>query len=130
VFFDELEDTYVPVRTGQYTDAECIGRHIYIINGKEYQECSFCEVSCPSREFFKEPDSSLPLKCDTCEQEPPLSEPVCVQVCLPGALTYEEREEEGEEKEKPGEMEIGLEALVKKHGLKAIEDTLARISKG
>jgi len=65
-----------------------------------------------------------------CENEPPLSEPMCVQVCEPGALTYIEREEEGEEEEKPGEMEIGLEALVKKHGLKTVKDTLARISKG
>jgi len=130
VFFDELRDVYVPVRAGEYTQAECSGRHIYTINGKEYNECSFCGASCPSRELFKEPDSGLPLKCDMCEEEPPLSEPMCVQVCQSGALTYEEREEEGEKEEKRGEMEIGLEALVKKHGLKTVKDTLARISKG
>ncbi|MBA7602282.1 hypothetical protein ES703_09369 [subsurface metagenome] len=127
---DELKDVYVPIRAGDYTQAECNGRHIYTINGKEYNECSFCGASCPSRELFKEPDSGLPLKCDMCEEEPPLSEPMCVQVCQSGALTYEEREEEGEEEEKRGEMEIGLEALVKKHGLKTVKDTLARISKG
>ncbi len=130
MFFDELRDVYVPVRAAGYTQAECSGRHIYTINGKEYNECSFCGASCPSRDFFKEPDSGLPLKCDMCEEEPPLPEPMCVQVCEPGALTYIEREEEGEEEEKPGEMEIGLEALVKKHGLKTVKDTLARISKG
>jgi len=130
VVIDELRDVYVPIRAAGYTQAECNGRHIYTINGKEYNECSFCGASCPSRDFFKEPDSGLPLKCDMCENEPPLSEPMCVQVCEPGALTYIEREEEGEEEEKPEEMEIGLEALVKKHGLKTVKDTLARISKG
>ena len=129
VFWDRLKGIYVPVRAGEYTQAQCIGRSIYTIDGKEYSECSFCGASCPSRELFKEPDSGLPLKCDMCENEPPLSEPMCVQWCIAGALTYEEREEEGEE-EKPGEIEIGLEALVKKHGLKTVKDTLVRISKG
>jgi len=63
-----------------------------------------------------------------CEEEPPLEEPLCVQWCLADALTYEEREEEGEEEEKPGEMEIGLQQLVNKHGLKTVKDILARIS--
>ncbi len=126
---NERRDMYVPVRAGDYAQAECIGRHIYTINDKEYDDCSFCGVSCPSRDFFKEPDSGLPLKCDMCEDEPPLSEPMCVQACLFDALTYEEREDEGKEEEKRGQMEIGLESLVKKHGLKKVKDTLARISK-
>jgi len=130
VYFDEIKGMYVPVRAGEYTQAECNGRHIYTIDEKEYNECSFCGASCPSRELFKEPDSGLPLKCDMCEEEPPLEEPMCVQWCLSDALTYEEREEEGEEEEKPGEMEIGLEALVNKHGAKTVKDTLERISKG
>ncbi len=131
VVIDELNDMFVPIRAGDYTQAECNGRHIYTINGKEYSECSFCGASCPSRDFFKEPDSGLPLKCDMCEDEPPLSEPMCVQWCQSGALTYEEREEEGEEEEeKRGEMDIGLEALVKKHGEKKVMDALARMSKG
>lgn len=115
---------------GEYTQAECNGRNTYTINGKEYSECLFCRSSCPSRERFKEPDSGLPLKCDMCEANPPLSEPMCVQWCVPNALTYEEVEVEGEEEEKPGEMEIGLEALVNKYGLKTVTDTVARISKG
>ena len=128
---DELKDVYVPIRAGGYTQAECNGRHIYTINGKEYSECSFCGASCPSRDYFKEPDSGLPLKCDMCENEPPLPEPMCVQVCEPECLTYVEREEEGEEEEeKRGEMEIGLESLVNKHGLKKVKDAFARISKG
>ncbi len=130
VFWDRLKGIYVPVRATEYTQAECIGRNIYTIGGKEYSECSLCGASCPSRDLFKEPDSGLPLKCDMCENEPPLSEPMCVQWCVAGALTYEEREEEGEEEEKPGETERGLEALVKKHGLKTVKDTLDRISKG
>jgi len=130
VLFDPLKDIYVPVIAGEYTEAECNGRNIYTINEKEYDECSFCRASCPSRELFKEPDSGLPLKCDMCEEKSPQEEPLCVQWCINDALTYEEKEEEGEEEEKPGEMEIGLESLVKKYGVKTVRDTLARIAKG
>ena len=130
VVIDELNDVYVPIRAGDYTPAECTGRHSFTINGKEYPECSFCGVSCPARDLFKEPDSGLPLKCDMCEDIPPLEEPMCVQVCRHGALTYEEREEEkGEEEPVPGEMEIGLEALLNKHGMQKVMDTIARLSK-
>ena len=130
VVMDELNDVYIPIRAGDYTPAECTGRHTYTINGKEYKECSFCGVSCPARDYFKEPDSGLPLKCDMCESDPPLSEPLCVQVCRPDALTYVEREEEIEEEEegKQGEMEIGLESLANKYGLDKIIDTVARMS--
>ena len=55
---------------------------------------------------------------------------MCVQVCAHGALTYLEREEEGEEEEKPEDMEIGLESLVTKHGLEKVKHALARMSKG
>lgn len=92
VFFDEENDLYVPILAGQYTDAECNGRHITVIRGKEYDECSFCRSSCPSRDLFKEPDSDIPLKCDMCG-EPPQPEPLCVKWCLSDALTYLEREE-------------------------------------
>src|SRR6185369_11926132 len=97
---DLLNDVYVPVRAGEYTPAECTGRHSFKINGKQYSECSFCPSSCPARDLFKEPDSGLPLKCDMCEDVPALSVPMCVQVCRVGALTYEEREEEREEETK------------------------------
>ena len=123
-----LRDVYVPIRAGDYTPAECTGRHTYTINEKEYDECSFCGVSCPARDVFKEPDSGLPVKCDMCESDPPLAEPMCVQWCLADALTYEEREVEVEEEEKREEMEIGLESLANKFGLQKIMDTAARMS--
>jgi benzoyl-CoA reductase subunit BamC len=130
VIHDPLRDVYVPIRAGDYTPAECTGRHIYTINGKEYDECSFCCVSCPSRDIFKEPDSGLPLRCDMCESDPPLEEPMCVQWCLTDALTYEEREEEIEEEEvKLEDMEIGLESIVDKYGLQNVMDAVARMSK-
>jgi benzoyl-CoA reductase subunit BamC len=128
VIHEPLRDVYVPIRAGDYTPAECTGRHTYTINKKEYDECSFCGVSCPARDVFKEPDSGLPLKCDMCESDPPLAEPMCVQWCLADALTYEEREEEAEEEEKREEMEIGLESLANKYGLQKIIDTIARMS--
>jgi len=129
VFSDPLKNIYVPVFAGEYTEAECNGRNTYTINGREYDECSFCRASCPSRELFKEPDSNLPLKCDVCEERSPEEEPLCVQWCINDALTYEEREEEGEEEAKLKEMEVGLESLVKKYGVKTVKDTLARIAK-
>ena len=130
VIMDEQNDVYVPIRAGEYTKAECNGRNLYVINGKEYSECSFCLASCPSRDSFKEPDSGLPLKCDMCENQS-LPEPMCVQVCQPGALTYVERQEERTEveEEKHGEMEIGLESLVKRYGLKSVIDTVARMAR-
>ena len=124
-----LRDLYVPVYAGEYVAAECAARDRYTIDGKEYDECSFCRASCPSRDVFKEPDSGLPLKCDMCESDPSIDEPMCVQWCLADALVYEEREEEVEVVEEPEEIEIGLEAMANKFGWQKILDTAARMSK-
>ena len=131
VVTDELNDEYVPIRAGDYTPSECNGRHIYTINGKQYSECSFCGASCPSRDYFIEPDSGLPLKCDMCESVPALPEPMCVKVCGAEALTYVEREIEREEKpqEKRGQIEVGLESLINQYGVDAVMDSLSRMSK-
>jgi benzoyl-CoA reductase subunit BamC len=131
VIHDPLRDVYVPIRAGYYTSAECTGRHTYTIDGKEYDECSFCGASCPSRDMFKEPDSGLPLKCDLCEEleDPSLEEPLCVQWCLADALTYEEREEEVEEEVELEDMEIALESMVDKYGLQKVIDAVARMSR-
>ncbi len=129
VVHEPLRDIFVPVFAGEYTNAECSSRNRYVIDGKEHDECSFCRASCPSRDNFKEPDSGLPLKCDTCEDDPSLEEPWCVQWCLNDALTYEEREEEvDEEEEVLGKMELGLESLVDKYGLEKIVGAVARMS--
>jgi len=129
VVIDEKNDMYVPIRAGDYTPAECTGRHKYTINGKEYNECSFCGVSCPSRDYFLEPDSGLPLKCDMCEEDPTLEEPWCVQVCRCDCLTFAEEEDDREDQpEKRDEMEIGLESLILKHGLDKVLDMVARMS--
>ena len=132
VIMDEIADVYVPVRAGGYVKAECDGRNIYTINGKQYSECSFCPASCPSRDYFKEPDSGLPLKCDMCLDDPPLSEPMCVQACKFDALVYEEREEiVGEEKAiSLGDMELACDVLVKKYGKRKLFETVSRLSKG
>ncbi len=129
VIIDDLNDEYVPVRAGDYTPAECTGRHTYTIDGKEYRQCSFCGVSCPARDLFKEPDSGLPLKCDLCQDDPPLEEPMCVQVCPHDALTYHQWEEEGEEApECRDELEIGLESLSKKFGKQKVMDAMDRMA--
>ncbi len=129
VIRDPLADIYIPVYAGEYTAAECAGRDKYTIDGKEYDECAFCRASCPSRDFFKEPDSGLPLKCDMCESDPTIDEPMCVQWCLADALIYEEREEEVAEGEVQEDIELGLEALANAHGWQKLLDIAARMSK-
>ncbi|RLB11379.1 MAG: (4Fe-4S)-binding protein, partial [Deltaproteobacteria bacterium] len=130
VNWDPLRNLFIPVYAGPYTPAECMGRDKYIIDGKEYDECLFCRAAgCPSRELFQEPDSKLPLKCDMCESEPPLEEPLCVQVCLVDALKYEEREEEVEEEEIQEELDMGVEHLINKYGLDKVVETIERLSK-
>ena len=129
VIRDPLADVYVPVYAGEYTAAECAGRDKYTIDGKEYDECAFCRASCPSRDVFKEPDSDLPLKCDMCESDSSIQEPMCVQWCLADALTYEEREEQAEEGEILEEVDAGLEALANKHGWPKVIDAVGGMSK-
>jgi benzoyl-CoA reductase subunit BamC len=126
---DPYRDIWMPVFAGEYTPAECMGRDKYIIDGKEYDECTFCRATCPSRDLFKEPDSGLPLKCDMCEDDPPQEKPLCVQCCLNDVLKYEEREEEVEEGEEVKDLEAGLNSMIDKYGMDKIADTLTRISK-
>jgi len=126
---DELNNIFFPIRAGAYTKSECTGRQTYVIDGKDYGACNLCNVSCPARDMFKEPDSGLPLRCDMCEDDPTLKEPVCVQWCLVDALTYEEREEEYEESPPIEDMEIALDDVVQKYGLDKVLDGLARITK-
>ncbi len=128
VIHEPLKDIFVPILAGENARAECNSRNIYTIDGKEHDECAFCRASCPSRTLFKEPDSGLPLKCNTCESDPELEEPRCVQWCLSDALTYEEREEEEEEEPKPEEIEAGIESLVDKYGLEQVVNAVIRMS--
>jgi len=129
VIVDESNNEFVPIRAGDYTKTECASRNTYTINGKEYSQCSFCGDSCPSRDLFKEPDSGLPLKCDMCESNPPIAEPMCVQVCRCDALTYTEREEEEVKKQQLGSLESGLSSLANKHGIQKVIDAFAQLSK-
>ena len=129
VIRDPLSDIYVPVFAGEYTAAECAGRDKYIIDGKEYEECAFCRASCPSRDLFREPDSDLPLKCDMCESDPELTEPMCVQWCLADALVYEEREVAAEDEATPEEVDAGLLALAHRHGWATVADAINRLKK-
>jgi len=129
VIREPLSDIYVPVYAGEYTAAECAGRDKYKIDGKEYEECAFCRASCPSRDIFKEPDSGLPLKCDMCESDPTIKEPLCVQWCLSDALTYEERVVQDEREEPPQRLDEGLEALANRHGWDKLIDAVGRLSK-
>lgn len=131
ILMDEINDVYVPIRGGNRAPAECSGRNTYKIDARQYPECAFCRsAACPSRDWFKEPDSGLPLICDMCENTPPLPEPMCVQACKFEALTYVEREAEaGQKQEEVDEIEAGLAALADKHGLQKMREFAARLSK-
>jgi len=129
VVHEPLRDVFLPVYAGGYTASECMGRGKYVIDGREYDECDFCRASCPSRVFFKEPDSGLPLKCDLCEDDPPQEKPLCVQWCIHDALTYEEREEDAEEEVRPEDVDIGLESMIDKYGAQKVLDAVARLVK-
>jgi len=82
VFMDE--DRFFPVISGPFTEAECTSKNIVFIEGKEYDECTICRASCPSRPWFREPDTDVALKCDFCGDPP---DPQCVKVCASNALT-------------------------------------------
>ncbi len=125
---DPMRDIYVPVYAGELAKAECMGRNVYIMDGREYDECGFCRQPCPSRDLFKEPDSKLPLKCDMCEDDPPQKEPLCVQWCLADALIYEEREVEEDDTVPSNDMEMSIKALVDTYGLDNVVATMARMS--
>jgi benzoyl-CoA reductase subunit BamC len=127
VIRDPVADIYLPVYAGEYTAAECAGRDKYIIDGREYDECAFCRASCPSRDFFKEPDSDLPLKCDMCESDPTITEPMCVQWCLSHALVYEEREVAVEKVAAVDDVDIGLKALADVHGWPKVMNAIGRM---
>lgn len=127
IILHPIKDIWLPVFAGEYAPAECMGRETYLIDGKEYEECAFCRAACPARDRFKEPDSGLPLRCDMCEDEPPLKQPKCVEWCLNDVLTYEEREEEVDEEDDVDEAEVGIRALMDTHGLMKLEEVIARI---
>jgi len=129
VIVDELRDVFVPVRAGHYSPTECPGRNAYTINGKTYSECSFCKMACPSRGYFTEPDSGLPIQCDMCESDLQLGEPMCVQVCRADALTYTEREEVEVEATAQKELDAALGRLAEKHGIQKIAEVVDQMSK-
>lgn len=127
---NEINDEWVAIRSTNLSKTECKGRSRYLINGKEYSECSFCGSACSARDLFKEPDSDLPLKCDMCGEDPAQT-PMCVQICSREALSYSKREEEVQEEDEVKwiDMERGLESLSKKYGLKNVKDAVARLSR-
>ena len=125
VLVDADRDLYVPVFGGPNTMGECAGRTEITLDGKKYDECFFCRVSCPSRGRFKEPDSGIPLRCDMCG-EPPLPEPMCVKWCMSNALEYVQREEEGLPERDPGDKERAVKHLVDTYGADEIQEILDR----
>jgi len=82
VIMNEERDIFVPIRAGDFTMAECNGRNRYVVDGKEYDACTFCPASCPSRDAFKEPDSGLPLSA-TCAKVSLLWRSLCALTRAP-----------------------------------------------
>jgi len=84
VYRDEDAQIFFPVIAGSTTEAECTLKYDVLMEGKKYDECTLCRTSCPSRPWFREPDTDIALKCDFCGDPP---DPSCVKVCTAGALT-------------------------------------------
>ncbi len=135
VFRDELRGTFVPVKGSFYTKAECPSRVLYFQNEtplsdwkrEAYVVCSMCGAACPSRDLFKEPGTGLPLKCDMCENDPPLEEPMCVKWCFVDAITHEEFEEEVKEEVEFSELDMAIEALIDRYGWEKVSDAFGRM---
>ncbi len=87
-------ERFYPVISGPPTDAECTSKIDYVLHGEEYDECTLCRASCPTRPWFREPDTDVALKCDFCGDPP---DPKCVNVCISGALELTGVEEEKKE---------------------------------
>jgi Fe-S-cluster-containing hydrogenase component 2 len=84
VFLDEDVNLYFPVIAGPSTQAECTSKYdVVIVGGQQYDNCALCGASCPSKTWFREPDTENSLKCDFCCDPP---DPECVKVCASGAL--------------------------------------------
>lgn len=124
--FEELDFNYDILEVTQHYGADGFSPP----QGKEYRECCFCRAACPSRDYFKDPESGLPLECGMCESDPPLAEPWCVKVCACDALTYEQRESAAtEDPARPDAVQAGSDALADKYGMPALMNCVARRSK-
>ena len=93
VFSDFDREISHPIISGPYTDAKCTSRYNVILGDKEYESCLLCRAACPTRPFFVEPETEIPLKCGLCGEPP---DPSCVKVCVHGALQLVDVEVEDE----------------------------------
>jgi len=91
IFSDFDRELAVPIISGPYTDAKCTSKYNVTIGEKEYESCLLCRAACPTRSFFFEPGTEVPLKCDLCGEPP---DPCCVKWCVHGALKVVEVEED------------------------------------
>jgi len=80
---------------------KCTSKNIFMLGGKEVDECIICRASCPIKPWFKEPDTDVLLKCDFCGDPP---EPACVKWCPCQAITLIDEE---------GKIEVKIEDVKK-----------------
>jgi len=62
----------------------------YLINEERCIGCRLCTISCPLGTIEVNSNKRTAFKCDLCG-----GDPECVKVCLPGALTYVEKDKIG-----------------------------------
>jgi carbon-monoxide dehydrogenase iron sulfur subunit len=89
----------VPIVCAQCEDAPCqsacpedaISRssatEAVVVDAGLCTACGLCTEACPTGSIFVHRRSNAATKCDLCD-----GEPVCVKVCYPEALQFEERE--------------------------------------
>ena len=52
VFEDEEEQRFFPIIAGPTTTAECTSKFDVVIAGQQYDDCTLCRASCPTRPWF------------------------------------------------------------------------------
>lgn len=86
IYQDLSQRINVPIIAGPFTEAECTNKTYKVVGGIEINGCALCPASsCPTRKWFTDPETDVPLKCDMCYGNP--QGPLCVQSCAIGALT-------------------------------------------
>lgn len=77
VFLDD--ENFYPIIAGPVTDQACKALNIVSMDGAEYDQCNLCRSSCPTRPWFRDPDTNEALTCDMCGE--------CVKWCYSECLS-------------------------------------------
>ncbi len=72
------DERFFPIIAGATSTQECRPHSTVFMGNEEFEDCALCRASCPSRPWFKDPNTGKALKCSMCGD--------CVEWCPSGAL--------------------------------------------